>query len=249
VYDHLKERPISIAAGARKTESYVLAQALKTVTERHYPRIKITILEIEGATEPLERGLVQLAVAPSEAPAGPSARNVAVLSEQRLLLARNDVNERVVYALTQVLMQRGQELAEAIPVANAALRPFAANVQQPGVKSKSDVPLHPGAVAFYDRDKTRLVFKYPTISALTLAGLVLSGLWVWELRRQSRRKQQAERDRQERRFAGLPEREVWTFSKILLERAGAVPHHSRLAQSLPPKTPQGESATATSERP
>jgi hypothetical protein len=220
VYDHLKERRISVAAGTRKTESYVLAQALKTVTERHYPRIKITILEIEGATEPLERGLVQLATVKSDAPASPSARSVAALSAKSLLLARSDADEKVVYALTQVLMQRGQELAAAIPAANAALRPLAAKVQKPGVESKSDVPLHPGAAAFYDRDKIPFVLRYAVIIALTFAGLVLSGLWVWELRRRSRRKQQAEKERQDRIFAGLAARAPWGFSKLLLESAG-----------------------------
>src|SRR5262245_9438978 len=40
-YDHLKERHVSIAAGSRTSGSYALAQALKTVTARHYPRISI----------------------------------------------------------------------------------------------------------------------------------------------------------------------------------------------------------------
>ncbi len=226
VYDRLKERSISVAAGTRKTESYVLAQALKTVTERHYPRIKITILEIDDATEQLERGLIQLAIAKSDAPAGPSARSVAALSAKSMLLARSDTDEKVVYALTQVLMQRGQELAEAIPSANAALRPLASKVQQPN----SETPLHPGAVAFYDRDKVPFVLRYAVLIALTFVGLVLGGLWVWELRRRSRRKQQAEKERQERRFAastpssGPAERGPWTFSRLLLESAGEGAH-------------------------
>ena len=220
VYDHLKERSISVAAGTRKTESYVLAQALKTVTERHYPRLKITILEIEGAAEPLERGSVQLAVAQSDAPAGPSARSVAVLSKQRVLLARSDVDERVVYALTQVLMQRGQELADAIPVENAALRPLTASIQKPGVESKSDVPLHRGAVAVYDWDQTPFLRRYPRISVLAGAGVGLLGLWTWYLVHRAWRRRKVEQAYQERRLAIPAAHEPWTFSKILLARAG-----------------------------
>ncbi|MGH9842236.1 MAG: TAXI family TRAP transporter solute-binding subunit [Blastocatellia bacterium] len=233
-YDRLKERPISIAAGTRKTESYVLAQALKTVTERHYPHIKITILEIEDVTEPLEKGLIQLATAKSDAPAGPSARSVAALSAKSVLLARGDADEKVVYALTQVLMQRGQELADAIPVANAALRPLMAKVQKPN----SETPLHPGAVAFYDGDKTPFVLRYAVIIALTFAGLVMSGLWAWELRRWSLRKRQAEKDRQERRFAGLTpssgpaEGGPWTFSRLLQESAGEASQPPKMVSAV-----------------
>lgn len=220
VYDHRQQRRIAIGASARTMESYALAQALKTVTERHYPRLKIAILEIENAPELLEKGIVQLATAPSDTPMGPHARSVAALTRQSLLLARSDVEAKVVYALTQVLIERGQELADALPAAKAALRPLAANVQPPGEQAKSDVPLHPGAAAFYERDKIRLMFRYPTITALTFAGLVLLALWAWELIRRARRKRQAERERQERRFAGLAGRAPWSFSQILLESAG-----------------------------
>ena len=130
-YDNLQEHHIAIAAGSGTSESYALAQALKTVTTRYYPRIRITIPEIEATTERLEKGLVQLAAVPSDTPVGPSARSVAALTPQSLLLARSDVDNRVVYALTQTLLQRGPELADALT--NAAFRPLAANVQKPEI--------------------------------------------------------------------------------------------------------------------
>lgn len=219
-YDNLRERQVFIAAGDRTTESYALAQALKTVTARHHPRIRVSILEIEGATGLLEKGLVQLAVAPSDTPAGPSARSVAAFTPQSVLLARSDVDKRVVYALTQTLLKRGPELADAVK--NAAVRPLVANLQKPGANY---APLHAGATAFYERDKTRFVSRYPMLSALALAGLVLvglwGGLWSWKWIRRSRRKQQAERERQERELAELA-RAPWSFSRILRERTREV---------------------------
>jgi Cu2+-exporting ATPase len=219
-YNNLQERQVAIAAGSRTSESHALAQALQIVTAGHYPRIRVTVLEIEGATGPLEKGLVQLAAVPFDTPAGPSARSVAALTPQSLLLARSDVDKRVIYVLTQTLLERGPELADAVK--NTAFRPLAAKVQKPDVTRKSAAPLHPGAAAFYERDKTRLVSRYPVLSALALAGLAIGGGWGLEfglrLRRKRRRNRQAERERQERRFAELA-RAPWSFSRILQERA------------------------------
>lgn len=219
-YDNLQERHVSIAAGSRTAESYALAQALETVAARHYPRIKVSILEIEGATGLLEKGVVQLAAVTSERVAGPSARSVAALTPQRVLLARSDVDTRVVYALTQTLLERGPEVADAIK--NTAFRPLAAQVQKPDRSELAAAPVHPGATAFYERDKTWVVFRYPVLSALALAGLVVGGGWGWEfgrrLRRKRQGKQQAEQERQERRFAEMA-RAPWSFSRILRESA------------------------------
>ncbi|MGH9846564.1 MAG: hypothetical protein ACREEM_48315 [Blastocatellia bacterium] len=235
-YDYLQERRISIAAGSRTEESYQLAQALKAVAERHYPHIKMAILEIEGAageTGILENGLVQMAIAPADFPAGPSARSVAVLAgpSPRVLLARDDVDERVVYALTQMLTQFGAELTTAIPVGKAAPQPHAVSIQKPGVQAKSDAPLHPGAAAFYDWDKTPFVLRYAKLSALVSAGLVLLGLWIWQLRHRARRRQVI----QTMSFSPPAEREPWTFSKILLESAGetSAPGGQAIIESAP----------------
>lgn len=219
-YDNFRERHVSLAAGVRTAESYTLAQALKTVSARHYPRVRINLLEIEGATWLLEKGLVQMAAVPAAGTAGPRARSVAALSPQSVLQVRSDVDKRAVYALTQTLLERGPELADAIK--NSALRPLAAQAQKPDMTRLSTAPLHPGATAFYERNTTRFVFRYPLLSALSLTGLVISGGWGWELRRRSRRKkrgdQQAERERQEQRF-GEPSHVPWSFSRILMEHA------------------------------
>src|ERR1700722_83371 len=59
-----KVEHLTLAAGASSGESYLLGSALKTVVERHYPRIRITLLETGGTVENLQMlqdGRAQLA--------------------------------------------------------------------------------------------------------------------------------------------------------------------------------------------
>lgn len=85
---------LTLAAGASSGESYILGNALKTVVERHYPKIRITLRETGGTVENLrmlEDGRAQLATAQSDILPGPKARAVAVLYDDtfQLLVAKN----------------------------------------------------------------------------------------------------------------------------------------------------------------
>ena len=94
LYQRNQKHNLTIAAGARSGESFALAQALKTVAERHHPRLKITVRETAGTAENLdllERKAAQLAAAQADVPAGPSARLVALLYVDVFqLLVQND---------------------------------------------------------------------------------------------------------------------------------------------------------------
>jgi uncharacterized protein len=83
---------VTLAAGASSGESYILSHALKTVVERHNPRVKITLLETGGTVanlKMLEDGRAQLATAQADVLPGPRARSVAVLYDDvfQLLVA------------------------------------------------------------------------------------------------------------------------------------------------------------------
>jgi uncharacterized protein len=85
---------LTMAAGASSGESYILGHALKTVVERHYPRIRMTLLPTGGTVENLkmlEDGRAQLATAQSDIPSGARARAVAVLYNDtfQLLIPKN----------------------------------------------------------------------------------------------------------------------------------------------------------------
>jgi uncharacterized protein len=84
-----KTEHLTLAAGASSGESYILGSALKTVVERHYPRIRITLLETGGTVENLQmlqNGRAQLATAQSDILPGSKARAVAVLYEDTFQL-------------------------------------------------------------------------------------------------------------------------------------------------------------------
>jgi uncharacterized protein len=80
---------LTLAAGASSGESYILGNALKTVVERHYPKIRMTLLETGGTVENLsmlQDGRAQLATAQADIPAGLKARSVAVLYDDTFQL-------------------------------------------------------------------------------------------------------------------------------------------------------------------
>lgn len=219
-YDHLQESHVSIAAGLRAEESYKLAQTLKMVTERQNPRIKMTILEINaGANDAgfLENGVIQLAMVPGELPAIPNARSVAALtgSTPHVLLARDDVNEQLIYDLTQTLAQFSHEFTPAAPTEKTAAKAAGVTIQKPD--TATSITLHRGAAAFYDRDKKWLVVHYARLSALVAAGLALIWLWIWGLRRRTNPKPAFPTIAPTISFSPPTEREPWTFAKILRE--------------------------------
>src|SRR5271156_1287374 len=92
---------LTLAAGASSGESYILGNALKTVVERHYPKIRMTLLETGGTVENLsmlQDGHAQLATAQADIPAGPRARSVAVLYDDtfQLLVPRDSQAQSLV---------------------------------------------------------------------------------------------------------------------------------------------------------
>ncbi len=94
IFEQNRSYHVTIAAGSHTGEAYILTQALKTVAERHYPKLKIAMRETAGTAENLdllERKEVQLAAAQADVPAGPSVRVVALLYLDAFqLLARKD---------------------------------------------------------------------------------------------------------------------------------------------------------------
>lgn len=84
-----KIQHLTLAAGSSSGESYILGNALKKVVERHYPKMRITLLETNGTVENLqmlEDGRAQLAAAQSNIPPGPTARILAVLYDDTFQL-------------------------------------------------------------------------------------------------------------------------------------------------------------------
>jgi len=88
-YQRSKVQHVTIAAGSPTGESYIISAALRTVVERHYPGIRIKLLETGGTVENLaliEKGGASFAVAQADVVTGPSARIMAVLYDDTFQL-------------------------------------------------------------------------------------------------------------------------------------------------------------------
>jgi TRAP transporter TAXI family solute receptor len=80
---------LTLAAGASSGESFILGKAIKTVVERHYPKVKVTLVETGGTVENLqmlEDGRAQLAAAQSDVTPGYHARAIAILYDDAFQL-------------------------------------------------------------------------------------------------------------------------------------------------------------------
>jgi uncharacterized protein len=89
-----RTRYLTLAAGARSGESYILGSALKTVVERHYPKLRITVLETGGTVENLQMlagGQAQMATAQADVLPGTGARMLAILYDDafQLMVAKD----------------------------------------------------------------------------------------------------------------------------------------------------------------
>ena len=333
---------LTLAAGASGGESYILSHALKTVVERHYPRIRITLLETGGTVENLqmlENGRAQLAAAQSDILPGPRARALAVLyddafqllvpkespiqsftelrgrrialaqsggqfrsflrvadhfglqqadfqfvgtSDQaaddaflngradavfrvraignpsihqlvqsgkvrflpieqaaalkiqnpafepalipegayvgnppvpahdlptvtihRMLLARDSTSAIAIRVITQVLMERRQEVMQEIPAQMTEVRLLLAQVRRPEGQAGFAPPLHPGAISFYDKDKPSFPLAHADYVGLMLTVALMAGSWIWELKRWMQRQQKNTADQYSNRVVAL----------------------------------------------
>jgi uncharacterized protein len=333
---------LKLAAGASSGESYILGKALKTVVERHYPKIRINLVETGGTVENLqmlEDGRAQLAAAQSDVAPGPNVRAVAVLYDDafqllvpvnspmqkfvdlrgkrialaqtggqfqsflhvaehfglaaedfqfigasdaaaddaflngradaifrvravgnpsvqqlvqsgevrflpiehaaamkinhpafepavipegaymgspsvperdlptvavhRTLLARDTGNAEAIRAVTQVLMERRQEMMQEIPAQMTQVRLLLVQTRRPELQTGMGPPLHPGALSFYDKDKPSFLVAHADYVGLILTVGLMVGSWIWELKRWMQRQQKNAADRYSKRVVEL----------------------------------------------
>ena len=87
------------------------------------------------------------------------------IAVDRMLVARDDVPEDVIRAITGVLFEKRRELA---------LRtPLAAFIRQPEIKLGTMLPVHLGALNYFDREKPSFLEEKAEFLALVLSSLVV----------------------------------------------------------------------------
>jgi len=96
LFDNYRVHTLVLAAGGRDGESYVLAKALATVVERHYPHVHLVVRETGGTSENLAMlsdGRAQLATAQADVPTAPTVNLLAVLYRDDMqVYVRNDAH-------------------------------------------------------------------------------------------------------------------------------------------------------------
>jgi TRAP transporter TAXI family solute receptor len=82
IYTHYHVEQLTIATAAKGGEYHAFGQALSQVMTRHYPRLRVQVLETSGSRENVQllaANKVQLAIAQSDTPKASSAQAIAAL--------------------------------------------------------------------------------------------------------------------------------------------------------------------------
>ncbi len=127
--------------------------------------------------------------------------DVPTISADRLLLARSNVPDSVIFAITQVLMERRGVFVAAIPDVARAVRPLPANIKAPDSKSGITAGLHPGAATYFNHGQITFSESEKFGTFVTLS--ILTTLWILTLRGGLRRRQKEYSDTFNRRVVQL----------------------------------------------
>ncbi len=110
------------------------------------------------------------------------AEELPTVNVQRLLLAHAKLDTDLLREITQAINDNRREIQALIPkeVSNAA--PLVSNLRRPDSTGGTGIPIHPGALSYYDRDEPTFFQKNAEYLGLILTLILLFGSWVWELR-------------------------------------------------------------------
>lgn len=114
--------------------------------------------------------------------------NLSTIAVERLLFASRFLDDGTVREIAQILGEHRREIADAIPDEHMDLRPLVANFKQPRPNAGTGVPLHAGALAYYEGARPTLLASIGSfllknggiliaISSLPAGSLI--GLWEW----------------------------------------------------------------------
>lgn len=121
--------------------------------------------------------------------------NLPTIAVRRILLASDKVDDEVVRQITEVLDGHRQEIADRIPEEFADVRPLVASITQPTTTGGTGIPIHPGAIAYFERDRPSFIQKNSDVLGFLLTVGLLIGSWLWELKSWWERQQKNEADR------------------------------------------------------
>ncbi|MCK5663741.1 MAG: hypothetical protein KAI17_09655 [Thiotrichaceae bacterium] len=145
-------------------------------------KVGVRILEIDqAAAMSLKLPSIDAGVIPKGSYQGMPAlpeRDIKSASVQRLLIARDDLDAEVVKNFTRVLFEQRKELLE-----KSTLSSF---VQAPNRDRGTGIPMHEGALQYYDRDEPNFLQEQaePMAFIITIFAVLFSGIMQLARRRQ-----------------------------------------------------------------
>ena len=108
-------------------------------------------------------------------------KDLDTVAVSRLLLTSEKVDKNVIQEITKILSENRQEIANAIQ-GHDEVKPLVANIDRPNVTSSAGITLHPGALAFYERDKRSFVQENSDFLAFILTVILLGFEWIRQLK-------------------------------------------------------------------
>lgn len=145
-------------------------------------KVAVRIIEIDQATAMgLKLPAIDAGIIPKGSYKGTPAlpeKDIQTISVQRLLIAREDLDEEVVNQFTRVLFEQRKELLE-----SSTLSSF---VQAPDRSKGTSIPLHQGATQYYDRDEPNFLQEQaePMAFIITIFAIIFSGFMQLASRKQ-----------------------------------------------------------------
>jgi len=108
--------------------------------------------------------------------------NLSTVAISRLLLTNDQVDANIIRKLIQTIYENRQEIANEIPLDHAEVKPLISSISPPKENSGVDIFLHPGAAAFYDKDKPSFIQEYADYIGLLLTIFLLAFQWIRQLK-------------------------------------------------------------------
>lgn len=113
-------------------------------------------------------------------------QDLPTVAVQRTLLANKNIDPEVIRNITEILVERRQELATQMPLA--------AYIAPPSAIGGTGLPIHAGSQAYYDRQKPSFFQENADYLALVLTVALLLGSWLWGLKSWWEKKQKNRAD-------------------------------------------------------
>ncbi len=192
--ENIKTRPMSANAAFtamrehRIDAMFYLAPPANRQTRWIAEALSIKILPIDQANAmSIRRIALNPAIIPKGIYAGRPAlppRDIQTLSANRILITRLDVDDDLIHALTAIMFENRRELTT-----NSKLASF---ISQPDMTKATILPIHPGAISFYDRNQPSYLQENaePIGVIISIIAVMVSGLlWLkrrWEERQKGR---------------------------------------------------------------